>query len=69
MARFTKFLGMAGFTSVCSLEHENPRELDQGMFSDPQKLKDRSRYVNPVYTGYLPQGDILRSELHSTRHI
>ncbi len=28
VARFAKLLGMAGFTSVCGLEHENLREMD-----------------------------------------
>ncbi len=51
MARFANELGMAGFTSVCSLEHENPRELDQGYVLVVHKLKNRSRGVNPVYKG------------------
>ncbi len=51
MARLTKLLGMAGFTSVCSLEHENPSKLDLGYVLVIHKLKDRSRNVNPVYTG------------------
>ncbi len=46
MARFTNLLGMAGFTSVCSLEHEN---LDLGYVLVIHKLKNRSRNVNPVY--------------------
>ncbi len=49
MARFANLL--AGFTSVCSLEHENPRELDLGYVLEIQKLKNRSRDANPVYKG------------------
>ncbi len=44
-------LGMAGFTFVCSVEHENPRELDLGYVLVIHKLKNRSRDVNPAYKG------------------
>ncbi len=49
MARFMNSLGMAGFTSVCSLEHENLRELYLGYVLVIHKLKNRSRNVSPVY--------------------
>ncbi len=39
MARFANLLRVACFTSVCSLKHENLRELNLGCFSDPQVEK------------------------------
>ncbi len=48
MARFAN-LGWLTLHSVCSLEHENPRELDLGYVLVIHKLKNRSRDVNPVY--------------------
>ncbi len=45
-----RFVNLADFlTSVYSLEHENPRELDLGYVLVIHKLKNRSRDVNPVY--------------------
>ncbi len=49
MARFANLLGMAGLTSVCSLEHENLRELNLGYVLVIHKLNNRPGNVNPVY--------------------
>ncbi len=49
MARFANLLRMAGFTSVCGLEHENLRELDLWCVLVIHKLKNRSRNIYPVY--------------------
>ncbi len=47
---------MADFTSVCSLELENQRELVLVI----HKLKNRSRDVNPVYI--LQPGVVVRKK-------
>ncbi len=39
VARFAKLLGMAGFTSVCGLEHENLRNRFVVWFGDPHVEK------------------------------
>ncbi len=55
-ARFASLLGMADFTSVCSLKPESPRDLDLGYVLMIHKLKNTSREANPVYielTGYV----------------
>ncbi len=49
VAKFTNLLRVADFTSVCSLEHENLKELDLGYVLVIHKLKNISRDVNPVY--------------------
>ncbi len=49
MARFVNLLGLAGFISVCGLEHENLREMDLWYVLVIHKLKNRSRNINPVY--------------------
>ncbi len=49
MARFANLLGMADFTSVCSLEYEIPKELDLGYVLVIHKLKNMSRDVDPVF--------------------
>ncbi len=48
-ARFASLLGMADFTSVCSLEYETLKELDLGYVLAIHKLKNISRDVNPVF--------------------
>ncbi len=44
---------------MCSLEHENPRELDLGYVLVIHKLKNRSRDVIPVYKGLMYQRVLL----------